>query len=126
MLSRVRLTPTQPEAYRKATLPGYGRWAMEDESGPETESRFRRDNAALLARLRKIEGQVRGVQRMVEEDRYCVDILVQLAAIRSAVGAVGQSLLASHVRGCVAGALRSGDGDAAVTELLEVFSQFAR
>lgn len=94
--------------------------------GPGTESRYRRDNAALLARLRKIEGQVRGVQRMVEEDRYCVDILVQLAAIRSAVGAVGHSLLESHVRGCVAGAVQSGDGERAITELLEVVAQFSR
>lgn len=94
--------------------------------GPTTESRYRRDNAALLGRLRKIEGQVRGVQRMVEEDRYCVDVLVQLAAIRSAVGAVGHSLLESHVRGCVAGALQSGDGEGAVTELLEVIAQFSR
>jgi DNA-binding FrmR family transcriptional regulator len=91
-----------------------------------TASRYGRDNAALLQRLRKIEGQVRGVQRMVEEDRYCVDILVQLAAIRSAVSAVGQSLLESHVRGCVAGALHSGDGEQAVAELLEVVALFSR
>ena len=93
---------------------------------PGTESRYRRDNSALLGRLRKIEGQVRGVQRMLEDDRYCVDVLVQLAAIRSAVSAVGQSLLEGHVRGCVAAALRSGDGDHAVTELLEVIAQFSR
>ncbi len=99
---------------------------MEHEHGPGTESRYRRDNAALLGRLRKIEGQVRGVQRMVEEDRYCVDILVQLAAIRSAALAVGHSLLESHVRGCVVGALQSGDGEGAVNELLDVISQFAR
>ena len=96
------------------------------EDVPATESRYRRDNAALLQRLRKIEGQVRGVQRMVEEDRYCVDVLVQLAAIRRAVQAVGQNLLESHVRGCVAEALRSGDGDPAVRELLQVVEQFAR
>lgn len=93
---------------------------------PGAGSRYQRDNAELLARLRKIEGQVRGVQRMLEDDRYCVDILVQLAAIRSAVGAVGHSLLETHVRGCVAGALRSGDGEGAVNELLEVFGKFAR
>jgi DNA-binding FrmR family transcriptional regulator len=90
------------------------------------ESRYRRDNEALLQRLRKIEGQVRGVQRMLEEDRYCVDVLVQLAAVRSALGAVGQSLLETHVRGCVASALQSGDGEAAVAELIEVLAQFAR
>lgn len=96
------------------------------EQALSTESRYLRDNAALLARLQKIEGQVRGVQRMVENDRYCVDILVQLAAIRAAVGAVGQSLLESHVRGCVSSALKSGDGDRAVDELMDVFAQFSR
>lgn len=101
-----------------------GDHALESSAG--AESRYRRDNADLLQRLRKIEGQVRGVQRMVEEDRYCVDILVQMAAIRSALGAVGQSLLQSHVRGCVAAALRSGDGEAAVREVLEVIAQFSR
>jgi DNA-binding FrmR family transcriptional regulator len=94
--------------------------------GSGQDSRYQRDNDALLARLRKIEGQVRGVQRMVEEDRYCVDILVQLAAIRSAVNAVGQSLLETHVRGCVAGALQSGDGQQAVDELLQVMARFTR
>ena len=93
---------------------------------PATESRHRRDNTALLQRLRKVEGQVRGVARMVEEDRYCVDVLVQLAAIRSAVQAVGQSLLESHVRTCVASALRNGEGDAAISELMDVISQFTR
>src|SRR5579875_2681228 len=98
---------------------------MDGVAGPAPAgSRYRRDNGALLARLKKIEGQVRGVQRMVEEDRYCVDILVQLAAIRSAVGAVGRSLLETHVRGCVADALKSGDGEGAVDELLEVLAQF--
>ena len=120
------LTPRRLEAYAGNTIPGYGRWAMEHEHGPGGESRYRRDNAALMARLRKIEGQVRGVQRMVEGDRYCVDVLVQLAAIRRAVQAVGQNLLESHVRGCVAEALRSGDGDPAVRELLQVVEQFSR
>ncbi len=97
---------------------------MEDATVSET--RHHRDNTALLQRLRKIEGQVRGVQRMVEDDRYCVDILVQLAAIRSAVSAVGASLLESHIRGCVTSALHTGDGDRAVAEVLEVITQFSR
>jgi DNA-binding FrmR family transcriptional regulator len=96
------------------------------EAGPSTESRFRRDNQALVQRLRKVEGQIRGLVRMVEEDRYCVDILVQLAAARAALQAVALSLLESHVRGCVAGALASGDGEAAVTELLDVVAKLCR
>lgn len=89
-------------------------------------SHHQRDNAKLLARLRKIEGQVRGVQRMLEEDRYCVDVLVQLAAIKAAVNRVGLELLESHTRGCVAGAVEAGDGEAAVTELMDVVRQFCR
>jgi DNA-binding FrmR family transcriptional regulator len=107
-----------------------GVWNMAHEhdhpAAAPAGSRYRRDNADLLQRLRRIEGQVRGVQRMVEEDRYCVDILVQLAAVRSALGAVGRSLLEDHVRGCVVDAVRHGDGERAVTEVLDVIAQFSR
>jgi len=96
------------------------------DGAPTTESRYRRDNAALLQRLRKVEGQVRGIARMVEEDRYCVDILVQLAASRSALQAVGHNLLDSHVRHCVASALQRGEGEASIQELLDVIDQFTR
>lgn len=96
------------------------------DTAPSTESRYHRDNTALLQRLRKIEGQVRGVARMVEEDRYCIDILVQIAAIRSALNAVGHNLLDSHVRHCVAAALQRGDGEASVQELLDVIAQITR
>jgi DNA-binding FrmR family transcriptional regulator len=95
------------------------------ESDPHA-SHWHRDNADLLARLRRIEGQVRGIHRMVEEDRYCVDILMQLAAVRAAVNQVGRSLLETHTRGCVANALRSGDGEQAVAELVEVVDKFVR
>lgn len=83
-------------------------------------SRYNRDNQALLVRLRRIEGQVRGVQRMVEDDRYCVDILIQIAAIKAAVDKVAAGLLEGHVRGCVAKAITEGHGDQAVSELMEV------
>lgn len=96
------------------------------EDAPTTASRYHRDNSALLQRLRRIEGQVRGVARMVEEDRYCVDILVQLAALRSALRAVGRNLLDSHVRHCVASALQRGDGEASIQELCDVIDQFTR
>lgn len=96
------------------------------DTAPMTESRYRRDNAALVQRLRKVEGQVRGVARMVEEDRYCIDVLVQIAAIRSALNAVGQNLIEGHVRHCVAKALQSGNGEHAIQELLDVLAQFTR
>jgi DNA-binding FrmR family transcriptional regulator len=82
--------------------------------------------AALLKRLARIEGQVRGVARMIEEDRYCVDVLTQLAALRSALDAVGLQLLEDHTHGCVQGAVRSGEGEAAIAELMEVVRKFAR
>lgn len=59
--------------------------------------------AALKARLNRIAGQVAGLQKMVEDDRYCVDILTQIAAVRSALDAVGLELLTNHIEGCVVG-----------------------
>lgn len=84
------------------------------------------DAEHLLNRLRRIEGQVRGLQRMVSEGRYCVDILVQVAAVKAALDAVALSLLDGHVRGCVREALAAGGGDAAVEELTQAISRFLR
>jgi DNA-binding FrmR family transcriptional regulator len=81
---------------------------------------------ALLKRLNRIEGQARGVAKMVEDDRYCVDILTQIAAIQSALDALAMQLLASHTNGCVRSAIQSGDGDAAVDELMHLVKRFAR
>jgi DNA-binding FrmR family transcriptional regulator len=80
-----------------------------------------------LGRLRRIEGQVQGIQRMVEEDKYCVDILLQLTAVQGAVEQVQRLLLGRHIESCVADAVRSGsprDRQKKVDELLEVFSRF--
>ena len=66
-----------------------------------------RDKA--LARLARVEGQVRGIARMVEEDRYCVDILTQTAAVRSALRAIERLVLENHAHHCVQGAIDSGD-----------------
>lgn len=84
------------------------------------QSQYSRDNDELMLRLRRIEGQVRGIQRMVDEDRYCVDILIQIAAVKAAVDKVASGLLEGHVRGCVAKAITEGHGDLAVSELMEV------
>ena len=86
----------------------------------------RPDKAQLLKRLSRIEGQVRGIARMVEDDRYCVDILNQISAIRSALDAFALKLLRTHTKGCVQGAIRSGTGEAAIDELLTVVEKFAR
>jgi DNA-binding FrmR family transcriptional regulator len=84
---------------------------------------------ANLHRLRRIEGQVRGLQRMVEEDRYCPDILVQLSSVQEALRAVGQGLMRNHLRHCVAQAVRKGskaDAEAKYDELMELIYTHAR
>ena len=81
-----------------------------------------------LGRLRRIEGQVQGIQRMVEEDKYCVDILLQLTAVQGAVEQVQKLLLGQHLETCVADAVSSGssrDRQRKLDELLEVFSRFS-
>ena len=92
---------------------------------PARPSVVQPNKSALLKRLHRIEGQARGVAKMVEEDRYCVDILTQIAAIQSALDALALQLLASHTNGCVRTAIQSGDGDAAVDELMKLLKRFA-
>ena len=82
----------------------------------------------MLGRLRRIEGQVQGIQRMVEEDKYCVDILLQLTAVQGAVEQVQKLILGQHIESCVTDAIRSGncaDRQKKMDELLEVFSRFS-
>jgi DNA-binding FrmR family transcriptional regulator len=84
---------------------------------------------ALLKRLRRIEGQVRGIERMVEDDRYCIDVLTQIAAVETALEAVASKVLEDHVSHCVAGALASGDeaeATAKTEELLAAVNRFVR
>ena len=77
------------------------------------------DKDALLKRLRRVEGQVRGVQRMVESDTYCIDVLTQVTAIKRALEKVSVLLVEDHLRGCVLSAARAGDEDAAEVHLAE-------
>lgn len=74
----------------------------------------------LLNRLKRIEGQVRGVQQMVENDRYCVDILHQISAIQAAMSKVALVLLENHTHHCLANAIKENNGDEAIKELMEV------
>jgi DNA-binding FrmR family transcriptional regulator len=86
------------------------------------------DSRAIHNRLRRIEGQVRGLQRMVDEDAYCVDILTQVAAVQTALEQVAINVLDAHVRGCVADAV-TGDGpqaDAKLDELMVAVRRFAK
>jgi DNA-binding FrmR family transcriptional regulator len=85
-----------------------------------------RDAEALAKRLNRIEGQIRGIARMIEEDRYCVDVLTQVAAVQSALDALALKLLEHHLHGCVAHAVKSGDGAHAIDEALAVIRKFGR
>ena len=80
----------------------------------------------LQTRLRRIEGQVRGVARMIEEDKYCVDVVTQVAAIQAALDKVSLGLLDGHIRGCVREEIQAGGGDERVDELLEVMDRVLR
>lgn len=82
----------------------------------------------VLTRLRRMEGQVRGVQRMVDQDQYCVDILTQLSAIIAAARGVGLVVLEDHVRGCVLGTCEHGheDKEEMLSELMEAMERFTR
>lgn len=87
---------------------------------------YQHETAALLTRLRRMEGQVRGVQKMIEEGRYCVDIVTQLQAIAAAADKVAEQVLEGHIRGCVADAIREQRGDEAITELMTVLGKAIR
>jgi DNA-binding FrmR family transcriptional regulator len=87
------------------------------------------DKAALTKRLHRIEGQVRGIERMVEEDRYCIDVLTQISAVSKALEGLALEVLDEHVKHCVAGAIGSGDEAAAAektAELMAAVQRFAR
>jgi len=81
--------------------------------------------ARNLTRLRRIEGQVRGLQRMVEEDRYCADVMTQIASVQAALHGVSRALMRNHLRHCAATAVRAGGetADAMYDELLDLMSQ---
>jgi DNA-binding FrmR family transcriptional regulator len=87
------------------------------------------DKEALIKRLHRIEGQVRGIERMVEDERYCIDILTQISAVTTALDALGLKILGEHVNSCVAHAFASGDQEAAAEksrELLAAVERFAK
>jgi DNA-binding FrmR family transcriptional regulator len=103
-----------------AARPGDGRHATAVD--PEIKR-------AVLTRLRRIEGQVRGLQKMVDEERYCADVLTQVSSVQEALRGVGRSLLQNHLKHCATQAIRSGDpgqADAMYEELMELISRSLR
>jgi CsoR family transcriptional regulator, copper-sensing transcriptional repressor len=98
-----------PEGYKIAVMPGY---AVHKHSVDQ--------------RLRRIEGQVRGLQKMVDEDRYCIDVLTQVGAVKAALDGVALLLLADHTEHCVAEAIRAGKGGTKIKELSGAVERLVR
>jgi DNA-binding FrmR family transcriptional regulator len=91
------------------------------ETEPSTfRHSYAKDRAQLLRRLSRLEGQVRGIARMIERDEYCIDILQQTAALRAAVDAVSLLVMEDHVAGCLRHAVATGDADAYTEEVMDV------
>jgi len=87
---------------------------------------YSENKANLLRRLRRIEGQIKGIQKMIENEKYCADVLVQIAAVRAALNKVGLIVFEDHTRGCVAEAIHTECGDKKIHELVDVLSKFIK
>ena len=83
-------------------------------------------HTALLPRLRRIEGQIRGISRMVEERRYCIDIIQQLTAARRALDQVSLQIITNHVNTCVSDAIRRQEGGQKISELMRTITRFVK
>lgn len=102
---------------------------MSTTTGERSHHGYHEQKDALVKRLHRIEGQVRGIERMVADDRYCIDILTQIGAVSTALESLGFRILDDHVKHCVAGALASGDeheARAKADELLQAVHRFAK
>ena len=88
--------------------------------------RYAKDKDSLLARMKRIEDQARGIQQMVEEGRYCIDIVQQLTALSAAADEVSLLILESHIEGCVADAIHEKRGDGCIKELIETIRKAMR
>ena len=98
---------------------------MADTCCPKKKHRSEEERRALCNRLSRIEGQIRGIRAMVEDDTYCTDILTQTAAVSAALNAFRSELLAAHIRTCVADDLREGK-DEVVDELLDTLKKLMK
>jgi DNA-binding FrmR family transcriptional regulator len=113
--------PTSTPAGNRTGGPGGGHATHGGHAGSATfRHSYTKDKAHLVRRLSRIEGQVRGIARMIEREEYCVDILQQTAALRAAIDAVSILILEDHVQGCVRTAAEQGEADKYVDEVVDV------
>ena len=84
------------------------------------------DKDMLIKRLNRIEGQVKGIQKMVDEERYCIDILTQISAIRSAINKVGSIILENHIKGGVVNSIKEDNSEESIEELMKTIDKFIK
>lgn len=96
------------------------------DTSPGGAPGYKSHKAEVKGRIKRIEGQVRGVQKMVDEDRYCIDVLTQVGAVKAALDAVALLLLQDHTEHCVVDAIRAGDGSTKVRELNEAVERLIK
>ncbi len=94
---------------------------MPETTAPIRHHPYITDKSALITRMRRIEGQTKGIQRMIDDDRYCIDIVQQLSALSSAADEVALLILQSHIEGCVTDAIREQHGEQYIKELITTF-----
>ena len=102
---------------------------MTDTATEHAQYGYHSEKETLTKRLHRIEGQIRGIEKMVDDDRYCIDILTQIGAVSTALDSLDFQILDGHVKHCVAGAMASGDETAAkekADELLAAVHRFAK
>ncbi len=87
-------------------------------SATAKQYKYSKDKSALVARMKKVEGQAKGIQQMIDDERYCIDIVQQLTALSSAADEVSLLILESHIEGCVVNAIRNEHGDGQIKELM--------
>lgn len=98
---------------------------QKDDENIKHKQRDEQEKKALMTRLNRIEGQVRGIKAMVEDDRYCVDILTQTQAVQAALNGFNKELLARHIKTCVSDDIREGNEEA-VDELCELLKKMMK
>ena len=95
------------------------------ECSKKTKERSEEEYTALIHRLNRIEGQVRGIKKMVENNAYCTDIMIQVSAVNAALGAFNRELLGNHIKSCVAENIRNGN-DEVIDELLDTLKKLMK
>ncbi len=98
---------------------------MDKDCCMKTKERSEKEKRDLINRLKRIEGQVRGIQNMLDNDAYCTDVMVQVSAVNAALSSFNKALLANHIRTCVADGIKKGDGEV-IDELCELTAKLMR